>query len=72
MNPAYMTMAEVAEALALRPATVKKRRMNRECHPFFRKAFKTGPSANSPLLWHRADVDEYVRELTGRGLGGAA
>lgn len=42
--------------------------MNPDAHPFFHKAFKRGMGTNSSLLWWRADVDEYLRETTGRGL----
>lgn len=71
-NPAQMTLAEVADAIGRRPITIKKYRMDPNCHPFFRKAFKTGTGRNSPLRWWRTDVEEYLRETTGRGIGGAA
>lgn len=63
-----MTLGEVAYAIGRRPDTIKKYRMNPDAHPFFRKAFKRGGGASSPLLWWRVDVDEYLRETTGRGL----
>ncbi len=63
-----MTLGEVAYAIGRRPSTIKKYRMNPDAHPFFHKAFKRGAGANSPLLWWRVDVDEYLRETTGRGL----
>jgi hypothetical protein len=33
---------------------------------------KTGGAPNSPLRWWRADVEEYLREVSGRGIDGAA
>ena len=71
-NPEQMTIGEVAEAIDRRPETIKKYRANPNAHPFFRKAFKTGTGPNSPLRWWRTDVDEYLRETSGRGIGGAA
>lgn len=68
LNPAQMTLGEVAYAIGRRPVTIKRYRMNPDAHPFFHKAFKRGVGANSPLLWWRVDVDEYLRETTGRGL----
>lgn len=63
-----MTLGEVAYAIGRRPNTIKKYRLDPDAHPFFDKAFKRGAGVNSPLLWWRADVDEYLRETTGRGL----
>ncbi len=71
-NPAHMSLEEVADAIDRRPSTIKKYRMNPNTHPFFRKAFKSGTGQNSPLRWWRADVEEYLREISGRGIGGAA
>ncbi|WP_432679197.1 hypothetical protein ACRAJ3_09865 [Rhodococcus pyridinivorans] len=71
-NPAHMSLDEVADAIGRSPNMIKKYRMNPDAHPFFRKAFKTGTGQNSPLRWWRADVEEYLREISGRGIGGAA
>jgi hypothetical protein len=71
-NPAQMTIWEVADALGYTKAGIKKFRLNPDSHPFFRKAFKTGGAPNSPLRWWRADVEEYLREVSGRGIDGAA
>ena len=72
LNPAQMTLGEVAEAIGMSAYMVRMSRAKSEAHPFFRKAFKTGTGRNSPLRWWRADVDDYLREISGRGIGGAA
>ncbi|UYP17758.1 hypothetical protein OED52_13865 [Rhodococcus sp. Z13] len=67
-----MTLSEVSVAIGVSTRTIKKRREDSSSHPFYRKAFKSGRARNSPLFWWTADVDEYLRELAGRGIGGAA
>jgi len=71
-NPAQMTIWEVADALGCSKAGIKNLRAKSDSHPFFQKAFKPGGAPNSPLRWWRADVEEYLREVSGRGIGGAA
>lgn len=57
-NPRLVDTRELAAILGVHRSTILR---GRHTHPLYRKGFKLSGN-NSPLKWHRADVDKYLAE----------